>query len=182
MDDAISISIRRATPADLPALLELEQQWDEPSLRSSEDVVKARLQRHPEGQLVAVKRGTEAVVAVLYTQRVTSPDVLLSATRQSEPALHTAVGASVQLLGVLSGPGAAGTGAALRTHVLQLAQAEGLRSACAVTRCRDWDRTSPYAEHVASGDDRGLRFHTAAGARIVGLVPGYRPLDTRRAA
>ena len=27
MDDAISISIRRATPADLPVLLELEQQF-----------------------------------------------------------------------------------------------------------------------------------------------------------
>ena len=74
---------------------------------------------------------------------------------------------------------AASHGDVLRRCVLRQAQLAGARSVCRATRCRDWaaDRGVPYAEHVVRCNDRGLRFHVRVGAVVLGLVPGYRPVD-----
>ena len=74
-------------------------------------------------------------------------------------------------------------GDALRTHVLRRCKDAGYDRVCAVTRCQQFDAsgTVSHAEHVASGTDRGVRFHTAAGARVVQVVAGYRPEDVANA-
>ena len=83
-----------------------------------------------------------------------------------------------QLLGVVSLPSAGSLGGVLRSFVLRQAQLVGVQSVCGVTRCREWTLgTETYADYVEKGSDRGLRFHLNAGARMRGLVAGYRPED-----
>ena len=99
--------------------------------------------------------------------------------RRAEATLHTPLGAVTQLLGLVARPSAGSLGDVLRSFVLRQAQLAGVRSVCGVTRCREWtaDGERSYAEHVEKGSDRGLRFHLNAGARMRGLVAGYRPED-----
>ena len=105
--------------------------------------------------------------------------VLRKAVRQSEATLQTPRGAVIQLLGVVARPSAGSLGGELRSFVLRQAQLVGVQSVCGVTRCREWtaDGERSYADHVEKGSDRGLRFHLNAGARLRGLVTGYRPED-----
>ena len=169
---------RLATLSDLPQLLELEEQWDAPFLRSSEATLRQRIELHPSGQFVAFA-GNSTLLAAMYTQRVDSLEVLREAVRRTEATLHTPHGAVTQLLGVVARPSAGSLGDVLRSFVLRQAQLSGMQSVCAVTRCRDWtaDSEQSFAEHVQTGRDRGLRFHLNAGARMCGLVAGYRPED-----
>ena len=106
--------------------------------------------------------------------------MLRKAVRQSEATLQTPCGAVIQLLGVVARPSAGSLGGELRSFVLRQAQLVGVQSVCGVTRCREWtaDGERSYADHVEKGSDRGLRFHLNAGARMRGLVAGYRPEDT----
>ena len=67
--------IRLATLSDLPQLLELEEQWDAPFLRSSEATLRQRLELHPSGQFVAFD-GNGTLLAAMYTQRVASLEVM----------------------------------------------------------------------------------------------------------
>ena len=82
-----------------------------------------------------------------------------------------------QLLGVVARPSAGSLGGVLRSFVLRQAQLAGVQSVCGVTRCREWTGTESYADYVEKRSDRGLRFHLNAGARMRGLVAGYRPED-----
>ena len=68
-------SFRLATLSDLPQLLELEEQWDAPFLRSSEATLRQRLELHPSGQFVAFD-GDGTLLAAMYTQRVASLEVM----------------------------------------------------------------------------------------------------------
>ena len=142
-------AIRLATAADLPALLELESQWDSAELRASEAALLRRIALHPSGQYVAIGPAGEPIAA-MYTQRVVSSDALTTATRQTESALHAAEGGVVQLLGVVAHPSAASVGSVLRWFVLRQAQLSGFRRVCGVTRCRDWvaGGALSYSEHV----------------------------------
>ena len=56
-------AIRLATAADLPALLELECQWDSAELRASEAALLRRIALHPSGQYVAVGSAGEPIAA-----------------------------------------------------------------------------------------------------------------------
>ena len=169
---------RLATLSDLPQLLELEAQWDSAFLRSSEATLRQRLELEPSGQFVAFG-GDGALLAAMYTQRVASLAVLRKAVRRTEATLQTPGGAVIQLLGVVARPSAGSLGGVLRSFVLRQAQLAGVQSVCGVTRCRDWTAESgrSYADHVEKGSDRGLRFHLNAGARMRGLVAGYRLED-----
>ena len=169
---------RLATLSDLPQLLELEAQWDSEFLRSSEATLRQRLELEPSGQFVAF--GDDgALLAAMYTQRVASLNALRKAVRRSEASLQTSRGAVIQLLGVVARPSAGSLGGVLRSFVLRQAQLAGVQSVCGVTRCREWtaEGERSYADHVENGSDRGLRFHLNAGARMRGLVAGYRPED-----
>ena len=103
--------------------------------------------------------------------------MLRKAERRTETTLHTPHGAVTQLLGVVARPSAGSLGGVLRSFVLRQAQLAGVQSVCGVTRCRDWTGAETYADYVEKGSDRGLRFHLNAGARLRGLVDGYRPED-----
>ena len=179
------VSIRIATLADMPQLLELEAYWRSEVLSADEATLTQRLKQHPTGQLV-VSTLDGQLLAAMYTQRVASYECLLTASRASELSLHVPNGPVVQLLGVVMRPqarlpGGASAGQALRDYVLHLGRLDAtVERACGITRCRDYEPSKglEYQSHVDAGTDAGLRFHSDAGARIGHLVPAYRPRDT----
>ncbi|CAH0159330.1 type I polyketide synthase [Roseomonas sp. CECT 9278] len=180
--------VRAARAADLPALLALEQAcWPEPALRHDAATLAARLAR-PRAIMVAEQDG--AILAALHVQRIASVDMLRGARWGGLDALYRDDGPVLQLLGLMVRPQAQdrGLGDALADFALQWAAlTPGVEAVAGLTRCRDWDRTGDYAAWaMARGADglprdATLRFHIGRGARLVALVPGYRPEDTANA-
>ncbi|MFC4104096.1 SDR family NAD(P)-dependent oxidoreductase [Paenibacillus xanthanilyticus] len=179
-------SVRTASPADLDALEELERQCWDSSIRASRDTLAARIARYPMGQLVVAKEGR--IVGSIYSQRIASADQLLRARIDDVESLHRPGGSVVQLLGIQVLPEAQneGIGDQLLEFALQLASVtSGVGEAAGVSRCRDYAKQSElaYPQYVQARNQLGLpkdatlRFHEMHGARIVGIVPGYRPLD-----
>jgi acyl transferase domain-containing protein/acyl carrier protein len=180
--------VRAARPADLPALLALEEAcWPEPALRHDAATLAARLAR-PRAVMVAEQDGV--ILAALHVQRIASVDVLRGARWGGLDALHREDGPVLQLLGLMVRPQAQdrGLGDALADFALQWAAlTPGVEAVAGLTRCRDWDGSGDYAAWtMARGADglprdATLRFHIGRGARLVALVPGYRPEDTANA-
>ena len=172
------LSIRLATPNDVPQLLELEVHWKSAALAASEATLRRRIAAHPAGQFAA-RSEDGALVGVLYTQRVVSHEALRGASVASELDLHVADGGTVQLLGLVTRPGSR-VGARLRDFALLLARLDAtVDRVCGATRCRGYAASSgqQYDAYVAEAADPGLRFHCAAGARLCEVLPDYRPRD-----
>ncbi len=180
--------VRAARLADLPALLALEEAcWPEPALRHDGATLSARLSR-PRAIMVAEQDG--AILAALHVQRIASVDVLRGARWGGLDALHHEDGPVLQLLGLMVRPDAQdrGLGDALADFALQWAAlTPGVEAVAGLTRCRDWNGTGDYAAWATARGadglprDATLRFHVGRGARVVALVPGYRPEDTANA-
>jgi acyl transferase domain-containing protein/aryl carrier-like protein len=153
---------------------------------ASRDEIERRLVSAPGHTFVLEEDG--AILGVLYTQRVASVESLRTARYRSLATLHDPDGPVVQLIGIAVSPDRQSMGLAdeLIGHVLERARGlPGLTRAAAITRCRRFDAASGVSmeAHVARRDpdgtvaDPGLRFHEAHGARIRGIVAGYRPED-----
>ena len=182
-----AFKIRRAELRDVPQLVELEKtMWPWPLQGMRAEDIERRIQRFGAGQLVvvdAVFDGT--VVGSLYTQRISSLDVLHGGSFRDAIALHVDDGPIWQLITIQVEPSHAtqGLGDTLILQALTVAKAEGVRDAVAVTRCRSWaaarqsDPTLSMLEHARQGVDPGISFHTGRGAQVVDLVPGWRSED-----
>ena len=183
-------AIRSAVSQDLEPLVALEDECWEPEMRTSRTEIASRLGDARCATLGAVLHSTQAVMAVLYTQRIDDTSALLGSGAQHARAdtLRRKDGAVVQLLAVAAHPSAhqLRLGHALREHALQLAELhDETNEVVAVTRCRefvatastDQDSDAQYASHVAAGADVGLRFHLSAGAVVARVLPNYRPED-----
>ena len=156
--------------------------------RCRQATLRQRICAHPTGQYVAITPGGE-ILGAMYTQRVLSYEVLLSAQRETELELHAPDGPVVQLLGVVQRPDAK-VGDLLRRFVLLLARLDAtVERVCGITRCRAYQPSrsaffgaseapsAEYQRYVESLTDPGLLFHSDAGATIGELVPNYRPRD-----
>jgi acyl transferase domain-containing protein/SAM-dependent methyltransferase/acyl carrier protein len=180
--------LRAARQADLAALLSLEVQcWPDPALRCSPGMIVARLNR-PRAILIAERDGL--LVGALHTQRIASIDALPTARADTLDALYVPDGPVLQLLGLMVHPDAQdlGVGDGLAAFALQWATlTPGVTRVAGVTRCRAWDKTGDFASWVAACDsdslpsDPTLRFHVGRGARIVQVLPGFRPDDSANA-
>jgi hypothetical protein len=67
--------------------------------------------------------------------------------------------------------------------VLQIAAADpSVTQVVAMSRCNRFDATvntaEEYAPYVASTRDPTIYFHVSGGAKVLKVVPGYRPEDT----
>ncbi|MFI8931748.1 SDR family NAD(P)-dependent oxidoreductase [Streptomyces sp. NPDC053474] len=170
----------------MPRLLELEELcWAEP-LRVSEEVIRRRLFSHPVGQFVVESDG--AVHAVIYSQRIGSPDDVFAATFDTADRLHRPEGPVAQVLSLNVDPSKHSFrfGDMLLEHLLTCAEEEeSIRTAVGVTRCRDFGRhpEPDLAAYLRATNAQGrcldtvLRMHQLHGAEIRALVPGYRPGD-----
>lgn len=179
--------IRRAELRDVPQLVELEEtMWPWPLQGMRAGDIERRIERFGAGQLVVVDAAFDgSVVGSLYTQRISSLDVLRGGSFRDAIALHVDDGPIWQLITIQVDPSHAtqGLGDTLILHALTVAKAEEVRDAVAVTRCRSWaaarqdDPSLSMLEHAREGTDPGISFHTGRGAQVVDLVPGWRSED-----
>ncbi|MFP2957514.1 GNAT family N-acetyltransferase [Myxococcus sp. 1LA] len=179
--------IRWARPGDLPALERLERECWDAELRAPDAVLKARIEKHPQGQLVLELDGQ--VVGAIYSQRISDDRVLRNATAETVDSLHVDGAPVVQLLGVNVSPSAQHSrlGDRLLEFMLQYCGlSNDVIAVVGVTRCKAYGRHAhlPLAHYVASRDEHGLsvdpvlRFHQLHGAELGELIAGYRVRDT----
>ncbi|MCX7923144.1 MAG: SDR family NAD(P)-dependent oxidoreductase, partial [Clostridia bacterium] len=181
-------SIRYARETDLPDLERLENLCWEPGLRVSTSVLKKRLLKYPEGQLVMEINGK--IVGAMYTQRIIEPEDIKKSTFKTVEKLHTEEGTVIQLLtvNILPDMQHLNLGDQLLEFMLQRCGViNGITKTVAVTKCKDYHKheNMPLEGYIGLRNEQGrlvdtvLRFHEMHGAQIKELVPGYRPLDIK---
>ena len=179
-------AIRWAAPTDMERLLDLERLCWPAALATPADVIAQRIERYPEGQLVVEHAGKAQ--GVIYSQRIDSIDDLFGVTAATVDQLFSPHAAIVQLLAINIDPAVQDRRLGdrlLEFMLIYRALQEDIQSVVAVTRCLCFARQADMSlsEYIQARNDSGvladpiLRFHELHGARIAGLVPGYRPLD-----
>jgi len=177
--------IRHAEDNDLDALMNLERQCWPKALQASAAQIAARLKSYPQGQFVLLIDGQ--VVGVIYSQRIADTNGLRDISAEQVFCLHRGDGAVVQLIAVNIQPDKqhCNLGDQLLEFMLQRCSLmPGVESVAAVTRCKDYrQQDMPLHDYINKRNAQGrlidpvLRFHELHGARIEGLIPGYRPMD-----
>ncbi len=179
-------NIRCACLKDIQGLIELENEcWPEP-LRASYDEIKRRIEQYPDGQIVCEIDNN--IVGAIYSQRIIGIDCLNGMDYATVSSLHTENGSIAQLLAVNVRPSMRqfGVGDQLLNFMLRYCLEEkAMKGVTAVTLCQDFDRNSSVLmeDYIRKRDERGqlvdkiLRFHECHGAKIVRIVPGFRPND-----
>ncbi|CAJ1339116.1 unnamed protein product [Effrenium voratum] len=175
--------VRFAVPEDLPALERLEEIAWKPHMRAPREGLLKRLETSPTTNFAVEVNGK--VEAVLYTQRISTPQDVFKQKFQQVFAGHVPSGKVVQLIAINAHTEHRGLGTELRSFALHLARLDPLvDSVCAVTLCLDYATSGvrnlqQYVDQHVHGrvNDRILTFHTSYGAKVLGLVPGYRPED-----
>lgn len=177
--------MRFAEISDLAALERLEKlAWAE-NLQAPREHLIRRLKTNPTGCFCCEMNGK--VVAVLYTQRIASVDVIFTENFIDVSSFHMDNGPVIQLIAISVDPEytAMGIGSELRSFALHLARLDpNVDCVVGVTRCRDFKNfrgtmEQYLEEHVAGKTvDPIVNFHSSYGAEVVGPVPGYRPEDT----
>lgn len=176
--------VRFADKDDLPALERLEEMaWKKP-LRAPPEGLLKRLAASPTTNFAVEVKG--AVVAVLYTQRIQVPQDVFKQKFQQVYEGHVNMGRTLQLIAINAHTEHRGLGTELRSFALHLARLDlTLDTVCAVTLCLDYATSGvknlqQYVDMHVNGrvNDRILTFHTSYGAKVLGLVPTYRPEDT----
>lgn len=180
-----SYCVRRACPADIPALIALEAACWEPHLRFADKDIASRLMRYPQGQLVMTLEGK--VVAALFTQRIRGVEVLASTTIAAIAELHDPDGEVIQLVRLNADPNLSqqGLGDQLLDFALVVARISGETVCVAgITRCSRYSAAShgsfdTYVLHGGAAAERDpiLRFHEQHGATVRQVVHGYWPAD-----
>ncbi len=178
--------IRHPHLSDLPALINLEAKcWPE-HLRVSADEIQRRLELFPNGHCLL--EIDEKIVGIIYSQKISSVNVLETASYQNISSLHTDEGSIIQLLSlnILPEMQDQGLGDILREFMLQWCTLKGgITGVVGVTRCKNYVNQSqiPMEEYILQRNNRGqildpiLRFHEEGGAKIKKIIPNYRPED-----
>lgn len=178
----MSMKIRLANKSDIKDLLEIEAKCWSPSLRASKDTILLRIATYPEGQFVLDVDGKAR--GILYTQRITNVEALLSGTYSSQFGLHTPSGDIVQFLAIAVDKSQKGAGVFLRDSALKLVRADAtIKQVVAMSRCSAFknknnkNQFEEYEKHVMSFKDPTIHFHVSGGAEVVRIVKNYRPED-----
>ncbi len=179
-------TIRRPNLSDLPALVHLEAKcWSE-HLRTEPSEIQKRIECFPNDHCVLEIDGQ--LVGVMYSQRISSTDILRTTTYAEVPSLHDPKGPVIQLLAINILPEMQdkGLGDRLREFMLHLCALKGgIERVVGVTRCKNYMSHAhiPIEKYIHQRNEHGqrldpiLRFHEEGGATIEGIIPNYRPLD-----
>nr|ACG63826.1 SxtA [Microseira wollei] len=178
--------IRHAYLSDLPALVNLEVKcWPE-HLQASANEIRRRIELNPQGNLVLIIE--DQIIGAIYSQTITSLEVLENVKYEQVPSLHTPKGSVIQLLAlnILPEFQAQGLGNELRDFMLYYCTLKGgIESVVGVTRCRNYVNYSqmPMTEYLKVHNEQRqlvdpiVRFHVSGGAKIRGIIANYRPED-----
>ncbi|BAZ33696.1 amino acid adenylation domain-containing protein (plasmid) [Cylindrospermum sp. NIES-4074] len=178
--------IRHPLLKDLPGLINLEAKcWPE-HLRTSADIIQQRIELFPNGHCLLEM--DEQIIGVIYSQKISSINLLENVTCQNILSLHTDEGSIIQLLGlsILPEMQNQGLGDHLRDFMLQWCTLKGgITKIVGITRCKSYANHlhMPMEEYILQRNSRGqlvdpiLRFHEEGGAKIKKILPNYRPED-----
>ncbi|HET8772274.1 MAG TPA: class I SAM-dependent methyltransferase, partial [Thermoanaerobaculia bacterium] len=175
--------VRHAAEGDLEALDRLERLCWPKGSQIPRRLLRARLERYPQGQFVLERDGE--VMAAIYSQRIASLEALDGRDLRSVHELHHPSGPIVQFLALNVDPRVQNLryGDQLLEFMLQRCSLmTGVTRIAGVTVCRNYDAGGPrsFEEYIRrEGDDQDpvLAFHRAHGATIAKALPGYRPRD-----
>ncbi|QDG75024.1 SDR family NAD(P)-dependent oxidoreductase [Labrenzia sp. PHM005] len=181
-------NIRPAAVDDIDTLHMLETVCWPKELQTPTKTLASRVAIDPNGQLVLTLDGSPC--GVIYSQRINSVEALTSSDMDKVDSLRDPSGSILHFLAINILPSVQdrGLGDALLEFILHYAAlAPGIKSAAAVTLCRDFTgRTlSDLNEYLRRKTPLGtvadpvLRFHELHGGRIQHPVPNYRARDTR---
>ncbi len=182
-----SYSIHAAKLKDIPRLLFIEKKCWISLLRLTRDELICRIKQYPQGQLVVKIKNR--IVGVIYTQRISDYDNLSNnITFKNVSRLYDSNGKYLQLIGINILPDMQdrGIGEQLLQFVLQWSSfMEGVEKLVCVTRCKNFSAGSKITlqeyirrhQESSKGIDPILRFHTSHGAKIIKIIPNYRPHD-----
>ena len=185
-------TISYAMNDDIPHLLNLEKEcWDR-AMRHSLQTITKRIKN--KSQFTYVLKLCGKLCGVIYTQNVASPEKICDSTWLAEDDACTSEMNCLQLLRVNAKQSEETTqlpaGSILRNFALHVATSKGYKIACAVTRTTQYTKQhegfKSYREYIAKTQkkvdgivDRGLAFHTNAGAVVFRLLKAWRPEDTQ---
>ena len=178
--------IREARIADLERLAYIEEQCWPGSRRTSKNIIKSRIENYPEGQFVMEKEGI--IVGVVYSQRIEGKDQFYKMKTDTAWEFHTPAGNIAQLLGVSVLPTYQGHGFGdeLLDYLINFYKSKKeILNFFGVSFCKNYRQQNELSlnEYVHLRDKNGfikdpiLRFHERHGARVGGLLKGYRPDD-----
>lgn len=178
--------IRLAMLKDLSTFMEIEKQCWASELQTSEIEIQRRIS--DPACLVFILEYKEEVIGVLYTQRICKGDIKRIRSHTLEE-YRTAEGDYIQLIALNVQPvyQDRGYGFELLEFVLQYVSLHpGIQGIYAITRCRDFlsskcDTIQEYLKSIyrdGKFHDPILNFHQSHGAKVLGLINQYRPLDT----
>lgn len=172
-------TVRHAAERDLPRLSRLEELcWQH--TRATQEQLRARLQRHPDGQFVVEKQGE--LLGVIYSQRIVDVEALSSRSAADVHELHDESGSIVQLLALNVDPAAQNLSLGdqlLEFMLRRCSRLEGVERVVGVTLCKRFDAASgaTFDEYIRGGQDPVLGLHRSHGARVVRSIANYRPED-----
>ena len=192
--------VRPSKQADIQALVDMEtDSWREtPEMRTPATVVRERVENNAAMNFVVEDIATNAVRGVMYTQYIEDVEAPLNTIWEFKESIRKPVGATnvVQLLDVFadqeysakSTSASISVGQELRNFVLTYAEHSNVSYACAVTRTRGYRKTQSEQPSLSYDDyvygptlDRGVYFHTSAGAEIMQIVRPWRARDHENA-
>ena len=179
-------SVRNVKSADFESLVHLEKACWIPARRSSDKDIEKRITRHPNGQWVLVYDGQ--IAGAVFSQRIKTAEVLKDENSNSVSAHHTPDGNIIQLLAINVSPEMQhlGLGDQLLEFVLQCCSGtNGIERVVAVSLCKNYQlhTTMSMDTYIHTRDEQGLlidpilRFHDCHGAKMKGLISGYRTAD-----
>lgn len=179
--------LRNARLMDIEALLKLEELCWVSELRLDREEITRRITQNPAGNIVIDFRGE--VAGVGYTQRIASEELLYQTTAAQVNQLHDDNAPVFQLLAINIHPEwqHMALGDTMLTYLLRLASLiDSVTKVVGITRCKNYlhyQHTMTYEQYVSQPTTDGLNidpilhFHLSHGARIIDIIPGYRPAD-----
>jgi acyl transferase domain-containing protein/SAM-dependent methyltransferase/acyl carrier protein/ribosomal protein S18 acetylase RimI-like enzyme len=178
--------VRNARPDDLPELESLEEKCWPQGLRTSPHVIQSRIERFAAGHQILEMEGR--IAAAIYSQRLSSVDIIKGADCETCDSLHTPHGPVIHILGLSVRPEFQdrALGDQLLEYMLQRsALVEGVERVVGVTRCRSFGTrfAGPMEVYVHTRDENGLildpilQLHERHGAAVTGIIPQYRTND-----
>jgi len=179
-------TVRIAEKRDIPALIQLEEVCFPKAVCCTKDLLEARINAYSKGQVVLVKEGR--VLGAVLTQRIKAVESLHCIHVNDVPELHDMQGGILQLFSLHVHPEDCESqlkGSLLEFVLYQASTMKGVHSVAGITRC------SHYSEHKHSCYEAYLKelmkhawlgepelnMHTTHGAKIIGLIANYQPVD-----
>ena len=179
-------TIRFASVQDIDALMMIEKKCWQDALQSSENHIKQRIVRFPEGNLIL--QIEDQIAGALYSQRIHDISDITQKNCHNVLSCHVDDGQYIQLLSINVLPefGYQGLGDQLLSFMLDYAgKISGICGVVAVSLCGAYHKhnTISIQEYVNQRDEDGLlldpilRFHEYHGGMISGVIKDYRPED-----